>query len=715
MTFLNPLFLFGLAAAALPLLIHLLNLRKLKIIEFSSLQFLKELQRTRIRRVKVKQILLLIIRTLLVIFIVLAFSRPALQGNMAGFAGSAARSAIVILLDDSPSMTLRTQQGVLFDQAKETVLEILNLAESGDRVYLIPLSEAFKGSPAPSPGSAGEITDILQTLEPSDRTVPIAEAMQSIGIVLSDIREINREIFLVSDLQKTQFVRPENDSAGIAGHSTGLFCITFEGTDRSENRGITGLRSAAQVITRGRPLEYTAVLANSSEAPVQNLLLSVYLNGTRSAQRSVSLPPRSGSAHPFAVTPRNEGVVAGTVEIEEDQLDCDNRRYFTLAVPPAIRVALIGGRAENRFLDLALSAAAGAGFSGLFSVETIDESRIGSLDLAAYDVLILSGIRDLTAEEGERIHRFVSGGGGLAFFPGSTTDLTNMNTGLFQGLGIPAIAGISGSSEPSSEGSLSFGTVDMVHPVFSGLFEDRIGTGTRASVESPRIVRSLRLSAGEKGNTLIELSDGTPFLVDHGVGAGRVLVFAVDAFAQWSDFPLKGIFAPLVHRSVVFLETGREEIQEAVAGRPASINIRTSTLPGASYVIQTQDGLKERVAPTLNPLTGMTVFQLPSTRKAGIYQLYREDGGADPIGAVAVNIDPGESQLEAMTGEELLSYFQTFGFDKERISILTSGDELEQRVRESRYGIELWKTMISIALLLALVEMAVARVRRPAI
>ncbi|MEK9138612.1 MAG: BatA domain-containing protein, partial [Bacteroidota bacterium] len=106
MTFLNPFLLVGLAAAAIPIIIHLLNLRKLKTVEFSSLRFLKELQKTKMRRVKIRQILLLILRTLLIIIVVLAFARPALRGSV-GTIGAHARSTIVILLDDSPSMSVR--------------------------------------------------------------------------------------------------------------------------------------------------------------------------------------------------------------------------------------------------------------------------------------------------------------------------------------------------------------------------------------------------------------------------------------------------------------------------------------------------------------------------------------------------------------------------------------------------------------------------------
>src|SRR3989449_10329845 len=109
MVFLNPLVLLGLAAAAIPLILHLLNLRKLRTIEFSTLTFLKELQQTKIRRLKLRQLLLLIVRTLLVVLIILAFARPALRGTILGGIGSEAPSSIVFILDDSFSMMARDE------------------------------------------------------------------------------------------------------------------------------------------------------------------------------------------------------------------------------------------------------------------------------------------------------------------------------------------------------------------------------------------------------------------------------------------------------------------------------------------------------------------------------------------------------------------------------------------------------------------------------
>jgi hypothetical protein len=141
MTFLNPFLLIGLLAAVIPLLLHLLNLRKLKTLEFSSLQFLQELQKTKMRRVKLRQLLLLLLRTLLIIALVLVFARPALKGSLAGTIGSHARTSMVIMLDDSPSMSVRNERGLLFKQAQTVATQLLTLAKEGDEVHLIRLSE----------------------------------------------------------------------------------------------------------------------------------------------------------------------------------------------------------------------------------------------------------------------------------------------------------------------------------------------------------------------------------------------------------------------------------------------------------------------------------------------------------------------------------------------------------------------------------------------
>jgi len=125
-SFLNSIILFGLAAAAIPLLIHLLARRRLKKVYFSSLTFLKSMQKSQLRWLKIRQLLLLIVRTLIIIFLVLAFARPALRSHLRGV-GAEAQTSAVVLLDNSYSMSRETKDGSLYEMERGKAEELLEL------------------------------------------------------------------------------------------------------------------------------------------------------------------------------------------------------------------------------------------------------------------------------------------------------------------------------------------------------------------------------------------------------------------------------------------------------------------------------------------------------------------------------------------------------------------------------------------------------------
>ena len=140
MEFLNPAFLFGLAAASIPVIIHLLNLKKLQKIEFSTLTFLKELQKSKLRRIKIRQWLLLALRVLIILLLVMAFSRPTLKGVAIGGTTSAAKTSVVFIIDNTISMSAVDEKGSLLNQVKTAALKLANLLQQGDDAAIIFVS-----------------------------------------------------------------------------------------------------------------------------------------------------------------------------------------------------------------------------------------------------------------------------------------------------------------------------------------------------------------------------------------------------------------------------------------------------------------------------------------------------------------------------------------------------------------------------------------------
>jgi len=124
-TFLSPGILWGLVATAIPILIHLISQRNTKEVEFSSLVFIKELEHETLRNVNLRQWLLILIRTLIILFLVLAFARPVRQGIIPSWIAGEQQSRVVCLVDNSASMAAESKGVSFLKQATVMVPEIL--------------------------------------------------------------------------------------------------------------------------------------------------------------------------------------------------------------------------------------------------------------------------------------------------------------------------------------------------------------------------------------------------------------------------------------------------------------------------------------------------------------------------------------------------------------------------------------------------------------
>ncbi len=702
MTFLNPFLLIGLAAAAIPIIIHLLNLRKLKVIEFSSLQFLKELQKTKMRRVKIRQILLLILRTLLIILLVLAFARPVMRGSV-GTIGTHAKSTIVILLDDSPSMSVRDERGVIFNQAIAATTDVLNLAKDGDELFFIRLSEVGHKDTF-TPSSVSSVKGVIEKLAPSLETASFRDALGVAGKVLSESKNFNQEIYIITDAQATQFLTAAaKDSSNLFDDAVKLFVV--ETGKQQENTGIVAFDLKTQIISKSKPVAIKATVRNFGNTPIRNSLVSINVDGARVAQQSLGLGAQSSGTAEFTVVPKRRGMIEGYVQLEDDALGADNKRNFVLNVPENINVLMIGGKPQDtRLASLALTLGGDSSMAGLFSTTQTTQAQLSSLDINKFDVLVFCGVKEFTRTEADRIARFANTGGGAMIFPDDETLIANWNETLFATLGIPPAGAATG--EPTDQSSfLSFDKVDYDHPLFQGLFEQS-GMGKKVTIESPRVFKAIKPQAGAKGHTIILLSDGSGFLNEYATGAGRVLLFSVEANIGWSDLPLKGVFAPLLHRSIVYLSGGNQIVSSGIVGETITATMRLRSVGNDSYVVRSPGSIDERIVPHTRTGSGMSVFESSPTTETGVYAL---KSGAKTLFATAVNVNPAESDLRHATQEELSVFWKYVGVKEDQAQRLPASDKLQTTVLESRLGVELWKYFLALAILVALVEMIVGR------
>ncbi len=411
MTFLNPLLLFGLAAAAIPLIIHLFNFRRPRRVAFSSLVFLHELKKSTMQRVRVKQWLLLLLRTLAIAALVVAFARPTLTGPLAASLGGSGSTTTVLVVDRSASMTLRDGGGSYQDQVRMLAEALLQQAEPGDEILLLPVpADAYRPTFHKSTASA---VAALEDLETGTGHETLASGIRRASELIRDRPTVNREIFVLSDFQETAV---SDSLAADVPEDTRILLVPV-GTDGRGNVAVSDVRVLSQIVSDGQPVRFEALITNHGREDVRGLVVSLVLDGQRIAQSTVDIPADAQTSTQLTASPRGTGWLSGRVELEDNRYLFDNARDVALQVPEERRLLLVeGSGAETRYLRLVLSSELSEG-SGRFVTQRIPETSLASTALGAFDAVILAGVQTLSSGERAAIEQYIEGGGGVLFLP----------------------------------------------------------------------------------------------------------------------------------------------------------------------------------------------------------------------------------------------------------------------------------------------------------
>ena len=734
MTFLNPFVLFGLAAAALPVLFHLFAQRRARRVEFSSLRFLQKLEKTSMRAVKIRQILLLIVRTLLIIAIVMAFARPALQGYMGSFFGSShANSSIVILLDNSASMSRSNERGELFKQSKEAAREVAQLIRDGDEAIVIPLASIERGNDYKPVHSQQEVLESLQNMPLVDRPAQLNDGLRLASSILSQSVNVNKEVFLITDGQSRNLIRTDDELATdstkqdtssvlrLFDEQTKVFYSVLPGGEAGSNLSLDSIKAVTTVFEPGRPVDYAVFVRNTGSQDVENGVISLFYNEERVAQRTLTSVPAGQTERVSIQGPaRGSGVIAVRAELNTDALPFDNKRYTVVSIPSTRRITIFTpSPSDAAFTRLALEQTLAEAGTMPFTVDVRSLSELTSLPALADRldaVMVGIGAAGLTGEQASALRNYVSSGRGATMFLLPGIDPANFNQSVASPLRLPQVRSREGSSVDNSR-YVSFAQVDLAHPFFAGLFADRGSeTQTMRGIESPRIFEYYTL--GQGGLQLIRLSSGTAFLVETELGRGRILLFAIPPTLAFSDFPTKSIFLPLVRRSAAYTSSIRSLSDENrapqfVTTEPLSIDLPelAGEQAGSTVLIKAPDGSTSR-SQLMASSDGRMRISLEQAPIAGNYFVYRDAEARDLITTFAVNIESSESDLEQASERDHADFLERRTSRRDNVRPLSTERDITKTITESRFGAELWQAFLGAAIALAIIEMLLARVAK---
>ena len=687
MIFLNPAILFGLLAASIPVILHFLNLRKIKKVEFSTLTFLKELQKTKIKKIKFKQWLLLLLRILIILFLVSSFARPTLESTTISGTGSVAKTTAIFILDDSFSMSIVNENGSYFNQAKQIINDIISDFNDGDEVILL-LTSNHENSVSLNEKIINK--NEIRKIQISYITKPLLASIAEAAILINKSINFNKEVYILSDFQESTILDKNNEEDGfksVFDESTKLYIFRFGGNE-VKNLTVNDLVSNNQIFELKKEVGFTASVTNFSQNQISDALLSIFLNSKINAHQNFSVQTGATKLLTYKTTLSEKGLIEILAELEDDEIEYDNSHYNIIKVPDEIKILLISdNNVDPKYIRLALSTSS----DGIFQIDEIPGSRINSSSINNYDCVILIGLEK--GIETDKLIQFVKNGGRIIIMPGYNSSGEILNP-IIKNFNIPTFGGkqtVSGSLQLNS-----FEEINYKHPIFQNLFEN----DSEPRIESPQILSYLNFSPAGMGENIITLLDGSSFLSEYKYEDGLIFIFNVSPVLSWSDFPLKSIFAPIVNRSVHYLTSNRSNTQKYMTGDNIEIDLSQFKLPQIKVV--RPDKSEEFI--NLNTEEKYNFWNYKNSDLPGVYKFYSKD---KLVEAVAVNVSLEESNLKQMSRNDFDSLLNDNGFNG--IILNMDNSNYKNEISKARYGSELWQLFLIIALILALIEMYVAK------
>ncbi|HWO43143.1 MAG TPA: BatA domain-containing protein [Candidatus Eisenbacteria bacterium] len=645
--FLHPIYLYGLLAAALPLLIHLLNRRRLKRIRFPAVRFVLLSQKRISRSYRLRHWLLLALRTAAVMLLALLLANPIFQIGSGLFAAGH-QVALVVILDNSLSMTW-SGDGSGFARAKQAARLLIDALGEGDRAAVVPTvfgaNERFRLK-----DEKAVLMRDLNAIEISDGASNFAAALTAAYELLQQPAG-QKEIRLITDMALTGWDQFSSGAVKSYDPSVPVRVIRVGRKQQPLNGTIKEVRLASPGVGVGLPVTLEAVVTNFSDREIKDLLLQLSIAGQARDQKLISVPPRSDVTVVFETTLTRAGSHQGQIRLKNDDLAGNQVVHFAVEAADSLKVLLIDGdpqtslvQSETFFLSRALNPG-GARESSLFLPTVSIADGLASVSLEPYQVLVLSNVAAIPEAFLPRLEHFLKQGGGLLIFAGDRLQAEPYNSKL-----LPASAQLREKRTTGEGRTEKIDKVDVSHPALKPLADPIL----LESVKSARVWGYYRMPAA--GNSaLITLGNGDPLLVEHRVGQGRVLVLATSADRDWTDLPLKTAYLPLVQSLASYLAGGKRGAFDSgiSVGAP-----KTMPLP-PTYVGKTIRVFKPNKQPieavAVSARNGVeAVFQ--DHDRAGIYRVALAPMPESELRApllYAVNAPFLESRLEEIGEREL--------------------------------------------------------------
>jgi hypothetical protein len=662
MQFLYPNILWGLFALAIPIAIHLFNLRRYKTVYFSDTRFLKEVQQSTNRQRKLKEWLVLISRLLLILFLVFAFARPYLPVADSNLD----ESRIVVAIDNSASTQVGTEARKPIEKAKQMAMKLLDELPSETEVALIHAGSQSPGSFQ----SIEEVSYLIGNLSAVDRAFDIT------SVNWNDLDA--GTIYLFSDLQKNTL-----DAQALLTDSTKIIIIpTIEDADaQMANLSIDSVWIDAPILLAGQEVPIYFSVKNHSLTNTEvtaelltNKLPEITLAGTVMAE--------SDSVFSATLTQLTRGFNTLEINLKNDEVAFDNRYYGAYYLPIANNVVEIYETSPNPIIGNLFS-------SSEFEFASMRATGVNNSLLTDADLIIINEVTSISSGL-ESILIQASSSANLLIIP-PADKAQNLNP-LCRKLGVQQYGRI-------DTATLASNRVNTTDPYFADVF-----SGSLNQAYWPTANQHYKLTGSAQLPTfrLMELANGDAFFIRYTNGQTNILQLTTTLGSSFSDIATHPVIVPLFIKAL--LKRNNISGFTGYAGSEQRFDLELAE-PAGEQPIQLAQGVNTFIP--RQRINGKQVQLLVGdeiTRK-GFYQLQSQ---ATNVGQLAFNIPVHESDLERFTIDNLNQWLEVNNLTNIDV-IKGTKDTIQNAISEYRQGVQLWRYALMLALLFLLLEIMLLR------
>lgn len=618
---------------------------------------------------------------MIIVSLVLGFSNPVYKGYLSG-SNPDIRKCGIFIFDNSFSMSVKDEYGSYYEQAKKSVINILQLYNPDDKIFLITASR-LKSFEKGELKDIGSFIDSLKNLELTSVSFTLSDLVRYTKEIMENESFPLYEVFVLSDFQKINLASDNFDKDIFKETKKKLrFYNIITGSREANNISIEKVDIKSKILEINKDIKISVTLRNHNKFNALNKQVSLFLDDKKISETVTDIVSLERKELEFTLKSPRTGSIGGYAEllqndIFEDELIQDNKYYFSINIPDKVNIGLISnGENYLKYIRLAMESAEKLnGISNEQRFYNVNESTDINNAISMTDMLIISGKNNFSEVEISIINDYLKNGGGVLLFPAKNIKTDSYNS-LFSKINAFRIEDISRVTQDTNT-RRRFEKIDFEHPIFSGAFrnEDLSMTSNKYFIGSPRIDYIYNIYPNSNTSKLMQLSGSRLLLVESDSGDGKLVFCAVSGDNEMSDLPMKSIFPLIVNKCILYLGKGEFKDMKNVVGKNNVISFGKNKLYEADY----SDIYKEPgIYPALFPNDSRNYF-------------------------FALNRDSLESILQKSEESEIKEFLKSYGIDN--AETLPVQSDIKSSIVDAREGVELWRYLIVLALILVLCEM----------